>query len=281
MPLDSAVYEMGLFEVNVYKTVFKDEKLFHNHMENCLWQGKTFCLLGFDDGINSGKNLILLLIANIASRGASIVKLPNESLDSKILNSVHYYLCNYSLGYSIRPRNALESRFITPIWLYACNRDNVIYESNYLPIFKPVENFHALKFLKDNITLAILGASEDTGGNANSTRFDLDTLLRFIRHCGFNSVPCTQVKDTSPNDLVYIILCTVLLEEIDDEIFKVTRERKIPCLSVEWLFDCYASGELENVSNYAVNLCISGLSKWIKLIFAECSNASLGVIFNL
>ncbi|AFZ81460.1 hypothetical protein BEWA_008720 [Theileria equi strain WA] len=294
---------------SVYNSVFLEDRVFYNVMEDGLWYKKIICLVGFDDTLEECKALCMHLLTSLIDKGASVLKYPNKNLDSKLSSAIDYYLCNYSMGYDIRPKTALDSKFVTPIWLYSCSRDDTIYNTNTLPIFKANLTFYPLKFAYSGVKISVFGASRcitrdntfrasdsvtrsidsqirypssfpgsfESGTNSASVssristdnrdgmpssftkpakviKYNLDTIARFIRHCGFTYMDCTAIRNGTADlsGTVYFLLCRSMDEDIDQSIVELSD--RIPCISIEWLYDTYISGKMENINKYLVKL---------------------------
>ncbi|ORM41501.1 uncharacterized protein BXIN_2588 [Babesia sp. Xinjiang] len=229
---------------NAFREVYEELGVYRNDGKG-LWQGRTFCIVGFEHEIQSGAELIKYILSALISRGASVLKFPNDKLEHKSLSIIDFYLCNYSLGYNALEHDILETKLVTPIWLYTCHRDSQIYDTRLLPIFMPVGVFWPLMFAKEDITVYIVS---DLGSKC--LRNSSDVLSKFARHCGFKVLRF----DPSPHSKTYIIVGRGLDKMVDAHIISYCNKHKYTCLSAQWIMDCYLAGEIEDVKKYLLDI---------------------------
>eukprot|EP00375_Theileria_parva_P001406 XP_764078.1 hypothetical protein [Theileria parva strain Muguga] len=241
---------------DVYNSVYINEDIWRSDHTTGIWNNKTFCLLGFNDSLESCKKLVIKILESLVTRGANVLKYPNKKLDVKRL-SITYYLCNYSVGYESKPPNSLDYKLVTPIWLYSCNRDNKVYLNETPPFFRANRSFNCLKFKRTGLKVSLFGSFKNkpdssTEDTLNYIRYSFDTLVRFISHCGFTFLEPSNLKkeNCKKDNKLYLLFCKTFDESIDDHV--VNLSTSIPCLSIEWLFDSYLSGELREIKNYLV-----------------------------
>ncbi|EDO06104.2 hypothetical protein BBOV_II001470 [Babesia bovis T2Bo] len=234
---------------NVYNIVYRDNGIYHNE-GNGLWHKCTFCIIGFEDEIPSGKELIKCLISALIVRGASVVKLTNDEVGYKTLPKIDYYICNYSLGYNALTQEIPASQLVTPIWLYACHRDSEIYDTSLLPIFTPVGLFCPLMFSNENITIHVVN-----GISSKRLRDSTDIIWRFARHCGFKIAGLGETNiEQSQNDTTYLVFGIMPQNNEYIPPLSYISNYKHRCISIQWLMDCYLSGEIKDVTKYLINV---------------------------
>ncbi|CDR94949.1 BRCT domain containg protein,putative [Babesia bigemina] len=224
---------------SVFRLVYEDLGIYRNE-GNGLWQNRTFCIVGFEHEIPSGAELIKYLLEALIKRGASVVKLPNDKLENKTLSIVDHYLCNYSLGYNALAHDILETKLVTPIWLYTCHRDARIHDTKMLPIFTPVGVFCPLMFAKDDVTIWIVSEMP-----SKELRHSSDVLSRFARHCGFKIMGFGDTRS---------VMGQTLDTAADSHIIAYANKHKLPCVAIQWLIDCYVAGEIEDIKKYSVDI---------------------------
>ncbi|UKJ89703.1 hypothetical protein MACJ_002956 [Theileria orientalis] len=247
----------ALFFDDVYKSVYLKEEFWKNDAESGLWHNKTICFLGFDDQLDSCRDLVVYLLKSLITKGANIVKYPNKKVDVRKI-PINFYLCNYSLGVEMKPPNSVDYKLVTPIWLYSCNRDNKIYSSDTLPIFRANNKFNCLQFGRSELKVSLIGSLNNvlcgTVTDMNEIKYSFDTLHRFIAHCGFSFIDYSQLKDPGfkYEGKLYLLFCKTLDESFEDGIIDATAN--FPCLSIQWLFDSYIAGEMKEIKNYLVSI---------------------------
>ncbi|GIX65226.1 BRCT domain containing protein,putative [Babesia caballi] len=234
---------------SVYRRVYAELDIYRNERKG-LWQGRTFGIAGFEHDMQSGAELIKYIIEALVSRGASLLKLPNENVEQKTLAVVDFYLCNYSMGYNALTHDIMETKLVTPIWLYTCHRDAYIHDTRLLPIFMPIGVFSPLMFAKEEVTIYIVSEMA-----SKSLRDSADVLSRFGRHCGFKIMGFGDTRsDTPPHGKTYIVMGQTLDKAVDAHIIAYVHKHKLPCVAVQWLMDCYLAGEIEDVKKYSVDV---------------------------
>ncbi|KAK1938642.1 hypothetical protein X943_003077 [Babesia divergens] len=234
---------------SVYRQVYDASDVYRNDKKG-LWHKRTFCLVGFEQDIDSGKDLIMLVIASLVSRGASVFKLPNKKLDSKTLAGADFFLCNYSLSLSALNYDLMETKLVTPIWLYACNRDALLYDTQLMPIFTANGSFYPLMFAQEDITVYIVNQMD-----SKVLKDSADVITRFARHCGFKiRNPGTILSDVPPQGKTYFLVAQTMDKKFDSHIIAYVNKYKVPCLAMQWIIDCYIAGEIEDVKKYCVDI---------------------------
>ncbi|GFE54468.1 DNA topoisomerase 2-binding 1 isoform X3, putative [Babesia ovis] len=232
-----------------YKQVYEELGIYRNEGKG-LWQGRTFCIVGFEHEIQSGADLIKCIISALIVRGASVMKFPNEKLGHKVLSIIDFYVCNYSMGYNALGHDILETKLVTPIWLYTCNRDSQIYDTRLLPIFMPVSVFWPLMFSQEDVTVYIIN-----GMGPKCLRNSSDILSRFARHCGFKTLRLGEtIADATPHGRTYVVMGRPLDKTADAHIISFVNKHKHICVSVQWMMDSYLKGEIEDVNKYLVDV---------------------------
>ncbi|KAK1442569.1 hypothetical protein BgAZ_300870 [Babesia gibsoni] len=244
----------------VYRVVYERLGVYKNNGKG-LYMNRTFCLVGFEHEVDSGKELIKYMITTLISRGASLFKYPNKNLEKNTLTAADYFVCNYGLGLSALTYDILETKLVTPIWLYVCNRDCVVYDTQLLPIFTAAKSFRPLMFSQEEITVLIVNELD-----SRSIKDSADILTRFARHCGFKIENAGAIRsgrphfymkscrpDAPPQGKTYFLIAQSMDKKFDAHILAYIHKYKVPCVAIQWLLDCYASGELEDVKKYLVD----------------------------